>query len=1423
MTRLASTAKAGFFPTPGRVTEWIAHCVLPTSSGGRLLDPCCGEGIAAQTVSQAWHLEGYGIEIDAERVLEASGRLHRVLHLDCASARAPHHAFQVLYLNPPYDAAEGEGKRTEYTFLRDTTKWLQPGGLIVYIVPQYRVDARLAGYLATVYESIRAYRFPDPEYAQFRQAVIFGIAKAEPRRDEQGALALLQHCRAGLPVLLEEMGEEEKYHLPAPLETKFYFRGTEINPQEALAEATEAGAWKTPEWQEWMTPRRDLATFRPLMPLKKGHLAMLIAAGLMQNLRLRSEDGTEQLLVKGRTYKVQEKVESADEDEEIVRDRFVTEIVALDLKSGKNERVADPPALAEFVDKWRDALTKKVMDTFVPLYQFDLEAEGSVVPSTLANLSRHRHVPGRKETGLFAAQKHVAVALWKRLQKSNSAILVGEMGTGKCVLPDTRIQVNGELISAADTWQRYANEQSAWSDGEGVWCKSKEPLWVPSFNERVARIELRRVSRLYRQHVREKVRQVRLADGSSVTVTQSHPFLTPHGWTNSVQVGDYVAVPLHVPSPCKASKVPVPVDFMAWQIAEGYEQQDPATLRVYQKDESVLTHLLGEAEFLQAIPGFRSQPAIRRHPGECPFLEVSSTSYVKYLHDNGYVWGCRSASKSIPPFVMRASRDSVRSFLQAYADAEGYAGDRGIELMTASEQLSHQVVELLRRLGVRASVHPKIAYAANTLQQTRRLYYRIMITGDSARRFRDQVGFGKRAKEEQLAALCAKSVNSSVETIYVADIVKSVRRAAKLGRKVSGNLLGHVYATGKEPTMNRAQASRLLEFIDGLLSGELESRYKQLKHHNYRSLVARLQSVIRSELEGARNLLRRRLNQEIQFSRVLEIREIAYVGMVYDLEVEKTHNFVANQILVHNTTISSAVSELIRCCDGDTRPTLILCPPHLVNKWIREIQQIVPMAFAMPLYRLTDVTQFVNQLGRLAPGTPAYAVLSREMAKLGSGWRPAYVIRHRYTRVSTRRGDSFVEKEQFFACPRCGYPVYETEGGHEVTIARDPSYLEERKRYCSQCREPLFQMMHLNGATVSEEARLLEADTRPTTSRYPIAEFIARRHRGLFKLLIADEVHQMKGQSTDQGYALGSLVRACSKTLALTGTIFGGRATSLFFLLHRLSPVVRAQFKWTDGQRWAERFGILEKVMKRSEGDDGFGTYSGKRRRQTYVRELPGASPELVALLLDSSAFLSLTDLGFQLPAYREYPHEIPMAKDQREAYDALEEELMEELQDRLKAGDHSLLAAYLQSLLAYPNSCFREEVVEDTDGEVVASAPALGENRLYPKEEWLVNLARKERDLGRRVLVFCRQTGTRDITERLARLLGRAGLRVDILKASVGTQVREEWLRRRVGKGMIDVLITNPKLVEVGLDLVDFQTTVWFESEYSLVRRTTA
>ena len=54
------------------------------------------------------------------------------------------------------------------------------------------------------------------------------------------------------------------------------------------------------------------------------------------------------------------------------------------------------------------------------------------------------------------------------------------------------------------------------------------------------------------------------------------------------------------------------------------------------------------------------------------------------------------------------------------------------------------------------------------------------------------------------------------------------------------------------------------------------------------------------------------------------------------------------------------------------------------------------------------------------------------------------------------------------------------------------------------------------------------------------------------------------------------------------------------------------------------------------------------------------------------------------------------------------------------------------------------------------------------------------------------------------------------ILRSSVPTQRREAWVERRVKQGL-DVLICNPRLVQTGLDLVDFATSIFFEIEYSV------
>jgi len=82
-------------------------------------------------------------------------------------------------------------------------------------------------------------------------------------------------------------------------------------------------------------------------------------------------------------------------------------------------------------------------------------------------------------------------------------------------------------------------------------------------------------------------------------------------------------------------------------------------------------------------------------------------------------------------------------------------------------------------------------------------------------------------------------------------------------------------------------------------------------------------------------------------------------------------------------------------------------------------------------------------------------------------------------------------------------------------------------------------------------------------------------------------------------------------------------------------------------------------------------------------------------------------------------------------------------------------------------------------------------------------------------VLVYVRQTGTRDIQDRVVEPLKEAGLRTAVLSSGVDPRRREEWIANR--SAHIDVLVCNPKLVETGLDLVQFATVAFFETEYSL------
>ena len=335
--RLAAQAKGGFYPTPARVVDLISELVYGATGRYRdrclrILDPCCGAGEALARFSDRLReggdipVEAYGVELHRDRAGAASCRLDRALAADLFATSIANGAFGLLLLNPPYDW-DSEDKRTEHAFLTHCTRFLVDDGLLVFIVPRHRLTVS-ARYLSSHYRDLRCWHFPLPEREAFDQVVVMGRRRAEPAPDPRAE----EQVRAWAEGEPETLGAHAcpVYDAPAIAAGEVLFTTRTVDPVAAAGEARRSGLWASQEVRDSLWPVRDNRT-RPLMPLRRGHMAMLVAAGFLDNLVLEAEG--RRILVKGRTSKEMVLAEET-ENTEVYRERLKTTVVALDLDDG---------------------------------------------------------------------------------------------------------------------------------------------------------------------------------------------------------------------------------------------------------------------------------------------------------------------------------------------------------------------------------------------------------------------------------------------------------------------------------------------------------------------------------------------------------------------------------------------------------------------------------------------------------------------------------------------------------------------------------------------------------------------------------------------------------------------------------------------------------------------------------------------------------------------------------------------------------------------------------------------------------------------------------------------------------------------------------------------------------------------------------
>jgi deoxycytidine triphosphate deaminase len=365
---------------------------------------------------------------------------------------------------------------------------------------------------------------------------------------------------------------------------------------------------------------------------------------------------------------------------------------------------------------------------------------------------------------------------------------------------------------------------------------------------------------------RREVFELRTRAGLRIRATANHPFLMLNGWVPLEQLcpGDRIAVAREIPV---FGKTPIPdweASLLGLMISEGC-CNTPGGSPTYTTADSMLAQVLKTAIALSgfgeiAYDGLYSFRLVnRKGRGGIP-EENHAHRWLK-----SYSLNVLPEEKFVPQAIFTAPQDSVRRFLQALFSGDGgvYCSKGGesvfLEYYSKSRRLIEDVHHLLLRFGIFALIREK-----TTAIGTRAC--KIQITDkDQIERFAAMVGF----------------IPGSLKQQVLESEVLSIIRAQPRRRSNFDSLPREAWQ------MMRAAAGQAGISLNSLAINPSD------------------QSVSRAAVRKVATVTQDTLLEPLIEGPVWDVVEaIDPTGMeeVFDISVPALHNFVANGLIVHNST-----------------------------------------------------------------------------------------------------------------------------------------------------------------------------------------------------------------------------------------------------------------------------------------------------------------------------------------------------------------------------------------------------------------------------------------------------------------------------------------------------------------------------------------
>jgi replicative DNA helicase len=446
-------------------------------------------------------------------------------------------------------------------------------------------------------------------------------------------------------------------------------------------------------------------------------------------------------------------------------------------------------------------------------------------------------------------------------QPGNLIIVAARPAMGKCISAQS-------LVYDPTTGARRRVDElyKAHRCGEDVWVASLGPD-LGMLRAKAAAVE---------PNGRKRVYKLKTRLGREVEATSNHPVLTSSGWEElgEVRPGTRIAVPRHLPAPLDPARLPDrEIVLLAALIADGAITQ--RTPRFCFGEES---GVVGEVEAAVKAYGLRMRVSGPQSHGNALISAgpgARSNPVTQMLQRHGLM-GLRSAEKFVPDEIFGLDGEQLARFLGVMYACDGhvYCSDRIAQIgyTTISERLAHDVQHLLLRLGIVATIR---SLKRPVYDGTGKVTREIRITSqESLRRFCELVPVpGKEEKQAEVVAhLDAAPRSTNTDTLPV---------------EIWDNVL-------------LAKGDRVWAAISELSGRPRNHNWHVGARSPSRGLVAELAttSPTLEELSGS----------DIWWD---EVESVEYVGEeeTYDLDVPCLRNFVADDVIVHNSALVANIAE----------------------------------------------------------------------------------------------------------------------------------------------------------------------------------------------------------------------------------------------------------------------------------------------------------------------------------------------------------------------------------------------------------------------------------------------------------------------------------------------------------------------------------